>query len=115
MSVVFVLDSASKLTGVTVSVNELVVQAVVNFGPGKWLDIVLELDWKFQEALNLETDHPNWTRKKRPQKVLSDYQLNKGENESFCQQLIDVCSKVKIGGTLVLSVFIHSQFFFFFT
>ncbi|XP_065839789.1 uncharacterized protein [Oscarella lobularis] len=80
-------NSASKLTGVTVSVNELV-QAVVNFGRGKWLDIVLQLDWKFQEALNLETDHPNWTRKKRPQK-----------------QLIDVCSKVKIGGTLVLSVF----------
>ena len=94
-----VLNAASGLTGTTVSMNDLV-QAIVKVGQGKWLDIAVELDVKFQEALNLETDYPNWDSKKRLQKVLSDYQLNKGDNESSRQHLIDVCDKVKIGGAL---------------
>ena len=76
------------------------VQAIVEHG-GKWREIALELDWSFEETENLVTDYPNLTTSKnRLRKILSDYKLSKGDNESSRQRLIDVCSKVKILGAL---------------
>ena len=78
--------------------NDLI-QAIVEHG-GKWREIALELGWSFQETQNLHADYPSFTSKNRLQKILSDYQLSKGDSESSRQQLIDVCYKVNIGGAL---------------
>ncbi|XP_065839703.1 uncharacterized protein [Oscarella lobularis] len=87
-------NAASKLTGATVSMNDLI-QAIVEHG-GKWREIALELGWSFQETQNLHADYPSFTSKNRLQKILSDYQLSKGDSESSRQQLIDVCYKLSL-------------------